>query len=167
VRAAARAARWRAPEVRAALAAAAFLLTAAAVLQGTRAFHEPIAHLWPAARTWLEPLCRIAGCDDGPRRRIAGLSVESSSLVKVDDGGHAMRLSLVLRNRDRQPLVLPAIELTLTDVYGGIVARKVLEPRELGARVASLDAGAEISLQAVLDTGEPRVVGYTIEIFYP
>ncbi len=167
VREAERAARWRAPEVRAALAAAAFLLSGAAVLQGTRAFHEPIGRQWPAARTWLEPLCRMAGCDEGPRRRIDGLTVESSSLVKVDETGHAMRLSLVLRNRDRQPLVLPAIELTLTDVYGGIVARKVFQPRELGARVTSLGAGAELALQAVLDTGEPRVVGYTIEIFYP
>jgi hypothetical protein len=167
VREAERAARWRAPEVRAALAAAAFLLSGAAVLQGTRAFHEPIGHQWPAARTWLEPLCRMAGCDEGPRRRIDGLTVESSSLVKVDETGHAMRLSLVLRNRARQPLVLPAIELTLTDVYGGIVARKVFLPRELGARSTSLGAGAELALQAVLDTGEPRVVGYTIEIFYP
>jgi predicted Zn finger-like uncharacterized protein len=166
VRNAERAARWRQPEMRAFLLSAMLLLGATAALLTARGFHQAIAASWPGSQSWLGPLCAMAGCSLEPRRHIDGVSVEGSGLVQID-GGNQMRLSLVLRNRDRGDLLLPAIELTLTDAQGAIVARKVLAGSELGAAATTIAAGAEVTLQAVLDTGEQRVTGYTIELFYP
>jgi predicted Zn finger-like uncharacterized protein len=167
VRVAERAARWRSTPVRLALASAALLLAGAALLQGARAFHDPIAVHWPAARPLLDALCPLAGCTTGPRRLIEGLRVESSALVHLDDGGRQVRLTLTLRNRHPLPLAPPAVELTLTDARGDIVSRRVLRPAELGVRSDRIAPGAELPMRAVIDTGELRVVGYTLEVFYP
>jgi predicted Zn finger-like uncharacterized protein len=167
VRAAERAARWRSTPVRLALGSAALLLAAAALLQGVRAFHDPIAVHWSAARPLLDLLCPLAGCATAPRRLIEGLRVESSALVHLDDTGRRVRLTLTLRNRLPLPLAPPAVELSLTDARGDIVSRRVLQPAELGVRSDRIAAGAELAMQAVLDTGELRVVGYTLEVFYP
>ena len=47
------------------------------------------------------------------------------------------------------------------------MARRVLSVAELGNAADSLPAGGELSLQAMLDLGEQRVAGYTVELFYP
>lgn len=166
VRKAERAARWQSREARAALATAALLLAGAAALQTARGFHTTIAAQWPQSRSWLDPLCDWAGCESQPRRRLEALAVESSSLVTVA-GSDWTRLTLVLRNRDRARVLLPAVELTLTDAQGAIVARKVLTMDDLGTDRTAIDAGNELALQAVLDPGAQRIVGYTIELFYP
>lgn len=166
VREAERAQYWQSLEMRALLGGAAVLLAGAALIQGLRGFHDPITAQWPQARAWVEPLCRLAGCRLEPARRLGALSVEGSSLVQID-GSALTRLSLVLRNRDRDEVLLPAIELTLTDVQGTVVARKVLGADELGAERVAIAGGAELTLQGALDTGSLSVVGYTIELFYP
>ncbi len=43
----------------------------------------------------------------------------------------------------------------------------MLRPAELGVRTDRIAAGGELTMQATLDTGELRVVGYTLEVFYP
>jgi predicted Zn finger-like uncharacterized protein len=166
VREAERAERWQSPEMRALLGGAAVLLAGAALIQGLRGFHAPLTAEWPQTRTWVEPLCRLAGCQLEPRRRLDAMSVEGSSLVQLD-GSALTQLSLVLRNRDRAEVLLPAIELTLTDVQGTVVARKVFAAGELGAANAAIAGDAELALQGVLDTSGLPVVGYTIELFYP
>lgn len=166
VRKAERAARWQSREARVALATAALLLAGAAAMQAARGFHASIAAQWPQSRSWLDPLCEWAGCESQPRRRLEALTVESSSLVTVA-GTDWTRLTVVLRNRDRTRVRLPAVELTLTDAQGTIVARKVLTMAELGTDQSAIDPGSELALQAVLDPGGRRIVGYTIELFYP
>ncbi len=166
VRKAERAARWQSREARAALVTAALLLAGAAALQAARGFHATIAAQWPQSRSWLDPLCGLAGCEDPPRRRLDALAVESSSLVTVA-GTDWTRLTLVLHNRDRARVLLPAVELTLTDAQGAVVARKVLTMNDLGTDRTAIDARSELGLQAVLDPGAQRIVGYTIELFYP
>jgi len=167
VREAERAARWRSTPVRLALGSAALLLAAAALLQGARAFHDPLFVHWPAARPVLDRLCPLAGCETGPRRLIEGLRIESSALVHLGDEGRLVRLTLTLRNRHPLPLQPPAVELTLTDARGDIVSRRVLLPAELGVRTDRIAAGGELTLRTALDTGELRVVGYSLEVFYP
>jgi Protein of unknown function (DUF3426) len=73
----------------------------------------------------------------------------------------------VVRNRDSRSLLLPAFDLTLTDTQGSVVARKVIDAVQLGAAQADIQAGQELALQGLLDTGTPRVDGYSIALFYP
>jgi len=64
-------------------------------------------------------------------------------------------------------VMMPALDLALTDAEGRLIARRVLRVAELGVPQSTLPAGGTLPLQALLDTGEARVAGYTIEAFYP
>lgn len=166
VRQADRAARWRRPGVRAGLALVALLAVAGLAWQVHLSHHDWIAARWPGLAPTVRQLCAVAGCIVEPPRRIDSLAVESSGLVRAGAAG-TYRLSVVLRNRDRLALRVPALDLTLTDALGRVVARRVLMPGELGVGVTSVASGADLALAATLRTRDAPVVGYTIEIFYP
>lgn len=160
------AARWQRPGVRRALAAAAVVLGLLLAAQVALLERDALAARWPAATPLLAALCEPLGCRIEPLRRLDGLAVESSGLTQLENPS-LYRLQVALRNRDVRALLTPALDVTLTDSRGDVVARKVLAPKDFGATPALLAAGAELSLQTVLDSGEQRISGYSIEIFYP
>ncbi len=95
--------------------------------------------------------------------------MESSGLLRVERSS-LYRLSVALRNNAGIDVMLPALDLALTDTRGRLVARKVLHAAELGAPVSTLGAGRDITLQATLQATLPDaepVAGYTVELFYP
>jgi predicted Zn finger-like uncharacterized protein len=164
VRRAERAARWRRPGIRAALAALAGVAALLLLAQIGLTSRDSVAARWPALQPALEALC--GGCRIEPPRAIESLAVESSGLVRVE--GTAMyRLSVVLANRSPRLLAVPALDLTLTDTQGGVIARRVLTAAELGVTAGSVPGRAELPIQATLQVAERTVSGYTIEIFYP
>ena len=165
VRAAERAAFWRRPGVRMGLAAASVLLGATLVLQLALAGRDWLAAHVPGTRPFLGAVCELAGCRIEPLKRIGQLSVDSSGLTRLDSTA-AYRLSVVLRNRAETAVAVPALDLSLTDGSGQLVARRVLRAPELGLPPV-IEAGQELPLQALLSTGERRVSGYTVELFYP
>jgi predicted Zn finger-like uncharacterized protein len=160
------AARWRHPARRGLLATVALLLLA--LLGGQMAMHyrDHVAAAWPGTRPWLQAVCTLTGCRIEAPRRIESLNVDSSGLVRLQDSP-LYRLSLVVQNRAPTSVLMPAIDLALTDGLGQTTARRVLSAAELGSTAESLPAGGEITLQATLDLGERRVAGYTVELFYP
>ncbi len=161
------AARWQHPRMRLALMVAGLLLGVLLAAQALLWHRDAVAARWPQAAPLLSLLCVPLACRVEPLRHLDGLAVESSGLTQLDNAA-LYRLQVSLRNRDTQALQTPALDVTLTDSRGEMVARKVLSQRDFGAPVpAMVAAGAELSLQAVLDTGERRVTGYSIEIFYP
>jgi predicted Zn finger-like uncharacterized protein len=166
VRQAERAARWRTSRYRAALAVAVLIAAGALVLQVTMAYRDLIAARWSVLRPPLALLCSGVGCRIEPPRQVNALVVDSSGLVRVNLTS-TYRLSVVLRNRAPIELALPAVDLTLTDARGEVIARRVLDAAELGADQRSLPGGGELSLQALLAVGDRAVSGYTIEVFYP
>lgn len=166
VRQADRAARWRHPGVRALLTVLVLAALAGLGWQVHQSHHDWLAARWPALRPAVERLCSLSGCGIEPPRRIESLVVESSGLVRAGAAG-TYRLSVVMRNRDRLALRTPAIDLSLTDSQGRVIARRVLQASELGATAAAVEPGAELALSATLRTRDTPVVGYTIEIFYP
>ena len=165
VRAAERAAFWRRPGVRAGMAAAAVLLGATLLLQLAVAGRDWLAAHVTGTRPLLAAVCEVTGCRIEPLKRIAQLSVDSSGLTRMDNLA-AYRLSVVLRNRAETAVAVPALDLSLTDGSGQLVARRVLRATELGLPPV-IEAGQELPLQALLSTGERRVSGYTVELFYP
>jgi predicted Zn finger-like uncharacterized protein len=166
VRQAEQAQRWRRPGVRQGLASAAVLLTLALGAQVALESRDTLAAEWPTSRPWLALACELTGCQIEPLRRIAAMSVESSGLDQLGTTT-IYKLSAVLRNRGDVELMLPALDLVLSDAQGAVIARRVLSAAELGSPSRTLAARAELSLQASLNTGDRRVAGYTIEIFYP
>ena len=169
VKRAQRAERWRQPRWRAALAALALLGLLGLAGQIAHANRDLVAARYPQTRPLLERACGLLGCRVEPARAIDALAVESSGLLRVEKSG-VYRLSLSLCNRAGIEVAVPALELVLTDVQGRLIARRVLLVSELGATASTIDAGAELPLQATLQAGLPAgepVAGYTVELFYP
>lgn len=160
-------ARWQRPRMRVALAISATLLGMTLMAQVALWQRDEIAARWPHSAPWLVAACDTLGCRIEPLRRLDRLAVESSGLTQLDNASQ-YRLQVALRNRDAWPLLTPALDVTLTDNRGDIVARKVLRQRDFGPAVpATVAAGAELTLQAVFDAGDRRISGYSVEIFYP
>jgi predicted Zn finger-like uncharacterized protein len=162
-----RTARWQQPGVRAALVASATVLTLLLAAQVAHQRRDDLAARWPQSLPLLAVLCEATGCRIGAPQRIEQLTVDASGLVRLDGPANIYRVSLTLRNHDGVGLALPQVELTLTDARGEVSARRVLRARELGARQQVIAAGGELALQALLDGGDARWSGYSIEIFYP
>jgi predicted Zn finger-like uncharacterized protein len=166
LRQAERAARWRQPRVRAALAATVVLGVVGLAVQLGLEYRDLVAARFPVLRPVLQAACEPLGCSVGPAHVIDSLVVESSGLVRVEKSS-VYRLSVALRNRAALEVALPALELSLTDGQGQLVARRVLSAGELGVNLTTLGAGRELQLQATLQAATAPVAGYTIELFYP
>ena len=173
VRNAERAERWRSPRVRLALLALAVLSTLGLAAQVGIEYRDLLAARLPALRPLLVQACAPLGCEVGAARAIDRLSVESSGLVRVERS-NLYRLQVTLRNRAGIELAVPALDVTLTDSQGDLIARKVLRLADLGAPQATIGAGRELSVQATLqaaagggDAAVQPIAGYTIELFYP
>jgi hypothetical protein len=161
-----RAERWRRPGVRVAMAVVALLLALLLTAQLLVAQRDSVVAQWPGTRGLVQSLCAPVGCRIEPLRRIEQLSVDSSGLTRIDDGP-VYRLALVLRNRADTPLLVPAIDLSLTDAGGTLVTRRMLSASDLGTTRNTIAAGGELPLQALLMSNDRPLTGYTIEIFYP
>lgn len=161
------AAQWRRPRVRRALAVLATLLSLILLVQLVMQRRDELAARWPATAPALVALCTLFGCEVEAPRALDALAVESSGLTRVD-GAPLYRLQVALRNRAATPVLTPALDLTLTDLRGEIVARRVLQAADFsGQAPVRLAAGADWSVNALLDLGDTRVAGYTVELFYP
>ena len=166
LREAERAARWKQPAVQLALWVGVLLLALGMVVQTALLWRDSLAAHLPATAPALQGLCRLAGCTVQPLRRIQQLAVESSGLNRLEGSPH-YRLQLVLRNRADTPVMMPALDLALTDPQGQLVARRVVPMAELGVPQAALQVGQELPIQVLVSTGDRRVAGYTLELFYP
>lgn len=172
LRQAERAARWRRPGVRLALAGGVLLAAALLAAQMAHTWRDHLAVRHPALAPALATACGWLGCELGAARAIEALSVESSGLVRVERSS-LYRLQLALKNRAGHAVAPPAVDLVLTDARGETISRRVLTLAELGGPVDALAAGSETTLAATLEAaagpgGTPRVIaGYTVELFYP
>ena len=156
----------RHPAARVAAIAGVVLLALAVPLQMALLWRDTLAARLPGSTPALQALCRLAGCSVQPLRRIHQLAVASSGLNRVD-GAPLYRLQLVLHNRADTPVMAPAVDLTLTDPQGQLLVRRVLAAAELGLTRPALQAGQELPISLLLSTGEHRVAGYTLDLFYP
>jgi predicted Zn finger-like uncharacterized protein len=159
-------ARWASPGARIALGLLSLLLVGGLVAQFAIHQRDWVAARWPEARPLLLTACGWLHCRIEPLRRIADVTVESSSLSPANNGA-AYRLSLLLRNRSELPLALPSIDLTLTDSSGQLVSRRALSPADFAASSPVIAANAETPLQLLMSAEGKRLSGYTVEVFYP
>jgi predicted Zn finger-like uncharacterized protein len=173
VRQADRAARWRSRPVRIASAVGIAALALGLAGQIALTWRDHLAARVPALAPTLAAACGVLHCTLGPPRSIASLGVEGSGLGRVEKSS-LYKLSLTLKNRSDLALAVPALDLSLTDSDGRLVARRVLTAAELGLAgsaggSASIGAGQDLPIQAVLqlDRSAAPVTGYAVELFYP
>ncbi len=166
VRHAQRRERWQSPWARAALGVVGVLLLAVLALQAGHHFRDSLAARWPVTKPALVAWCEFASCSIRAPKRIEDIAVESTALTRAN-APDTFKLAVTLRNRGTTALALPAVDLSLTDGSGVLVARRMLAPSEFRTGTAVIGAGAELPMQLLLTTGNARVTGYTVEVFYP
>ena len=172
VRSAERAERWRSPRTRAALGLIAVLASLALLAQVSLEYRDVLAAHAPETRPWLERACVTLGCKVDAARSLESLAVDSSGLVRVEKS-NLYKLQVSLRNKGAIDVAVPALDVTLTDGQGRLMARKVLRLSELGASQATIGAGRELAVLATVqaaaggDAALQPIAGYTIELFYP
>jgi predicted Zn finger-like uncharacterized protein len=167
LRRAQRAAAWQRPGVRWLLAVGCVLLGSALALQWVLHQRDVLAAYRPDWAPTLKTLCNYAGCEVQTLRDIGAIVVDSSGL-EVTDSTSRFRFQTVLRNQAPVAVATPALDLTLTDSGGQVVARKTLRAEDFGAAVPrTIAPGGELPLGATLDVGGLRVVGYTVLAYYP
>lgn len=158
---------WQRPGVRTALSLLCVLLALLLLAQVAVRWRDVLAARWPESAPVLRGLCAVAACQVEPMRRVDSLAVDSSGLVKLEGSEDRYEFTATLRNNDRVPVMLPSLELTLTDAQGQVVSRKVLSAAGLGASGSTIAPGATVPLQGVLAGGDRKITGYSAEIFYP
>ena len=130
---------------------------------------DRIAAREPALRPLVEEVCHWLDCQVRPLREIDAVVIDSSAFTKVR--GDMYRLSLTLKNREPVELAMPSIELALTDALDAPLARRVLQPAELGVSSGVIPASSEtqsaLVLSVKLNGNGERVAGYRLLAFYP
>lgn len=166
VRRADSAARWQQPWVRGMLTV--FALGAGVLLAGQAAYHwrDLAAARWPATRPLLESFCHPQRCALQAPRQLDALVVDSTTLTRPPGIEGGFLLGVTLHNRVDYAIAAPHIELSLTDMRGGVVVRRVLAPtdfRQGDTLAAQSDAVWSLAFTAT----DGRIVGYTLAAFYP
>jgi predicted Zn finger-like uncharacterized protein len=168
VRQARRRAFWQSTGVR--LVLSLLVLVLAALLAGQWALHERdrLAAWRPDLQPLLQQVCGHLGCTVAPVRRIDAIVIDSTALVRRI--GNFYSFDLVLKNTAPLPLAVPALELTLTDVGGTVIARRVFLPDEWPDAPSLLPARDSVTvnfrLSLALNEATP-MAGYGALLFYP
>ena len=179
---------WRKTSVRAVLSLVCLLLLA--LFAGQLALHnkDMLATLEPKLVPWLKTACRHLKCELGPLRQIESVIIDSSSFTKLSND--SFRLGFVIKNNSTLNLMLPALEITLTDINQQTLVRRVLTPAQFGAgnqllaarsefsggvtlQILTTDAteastrGGALSVTSPVSALLPeRIVGYRLLVFY-
>jgi Protein of unknown function (DUF3426) len=158
-------ARWHRPTVRAALCAVAMLLTGLLVWQTSRHWHDLIAVRWPVTRPLLARACQQWQCQLQAPQRLDALVVDSTTLSRPASADGYV-LGVTLHNRAGHAIAAPHIELSLTDMAGTVVLRRVLTPAEF-RQASTLAAQSDASWSLEFSSTNQRIAGYTLAAFYP
>ena len=160
-------ARWQRPWVRTSLAIAALGGAVALSAQAALQWHDLIGARYPALRPMVQDLCHATtGCVLKPPRLIDAVIVESSALTRPPDL-NGYRLNVLIHNRLEHEIAAPHLELTLTDISGAVLARRVLAPVDFGLSGSALEAQSESAWQLDFRYDTLAISGYTVRAFYP
>ncbi len=160
---------WQRPVPRTALRVVAPLLCLVLTLQAVRHERDRIVALAPDTRPALEQLCQWTQCTLSPLRRIESIVIDGSSFGRVRD--NLYRLGIGIRNTAALPVLLPAVELALTNPQAQTVVRRVIDASEFGTAPVSLAPGAEwngtLLLRIESTPAVQDIAGYGLFAFYP
>jgi predicted Zn finger-like uncharacterized protein len=168
VRQARRRAFWQSTGMRVLLSLLVLLLAVLLAGQWALQQRDRLAALRPDLQPLLQQVCGYLGCAVAPVRRIDAVVIDSTALVRRL--GNFYSFDLVLKNTAPLPLAVPALELTLTDLGGAVIARRVFLPDEWPDAPPLLPAQGLVTvnfrLSLALDEATP-MAGYGALLFYP
>ncbi len=168
VRQARRQAFWRTPGMRVALSLVALVLAALFAVQWAVHERDRLAAWRPGLQPLLQQVCAQLNCTLAPVRRIDAIVIDSTSLV--NRLGNFYSFDLVLKNTASLALAVPALELSITDIGGSVISRRIFLPTEWPDAPPVLPALGSVTVhfRLALSTGEATpMAGYNALIFYP
>jgi len=152
--------------VRASLGAALALLVVAAIGQAAFPWRDTIASRWPSTLPLWDLACEQLDCSIEAPRAIASLTLDGSSLTRTDVD-HVLLFSADLHNRSDHAVRMPSFDLSFMDLNGKVVARKVLEPSQIGIRQGAIGPEGELHVHARIQVAGLDASGFQAEMFYP
>jgi len=130
---------------------------------------DQLAAIHPDLKPALQSFCELLDCRVSPFQHIEAFVLDSATFHQLDQ--ETYQLHWVVKNKSQLALAIPAIELTLTDLAGQPVIRRVFTPTELGAKADSVPAAGDWSATTYLrvnaDADWPPALGYRLLVFYP
>ncbi|PUE29957.1 zinc-ribbon and DUF3426 domain-containing protein [Limnohabitans sp. Jir72] len=119
---------------------------------------------WPAMEAPVHAICDVMTCQSVYLQDVQGMVIDSSSFT---DRHGVYELAWTVRNSALQTLAMTSLELTLQDMQGQPVVRRVLTPADVGAP-KSLSPGQVWSGQLMVRMdSDVAVTGYRVLNFYP
>jgi predicted Zn finger-like uncharacterized protein len=158
--------RWNRPWVRASLGVALVVLVVAAASQVAYPLRDTIASRWPSTLPAWTMLCEQLDCTIEAPRSLGSLALDGSSLTRTDTE-HVLLFSADLHNRSDHAVRTPSFDLSFMDLNGQIVARKVLDPAQIGIQQGSIGPEAELHVHARLQMSGLDATGFQADMFYP
>lgn len=141
-------------------------ITAVLILMGQFAYfyRDELAH-HAALRPILVQYCAIIGC------RVQGPGIPPPELIASSVAMHpkyanALRIQVSMVNRTEMEQPYPLLEVSLTDIDGGLLARRIFTPKQyLETSPTTAGMPPNVALDAVLDVTnvDMRAVGYEIQ----
>ena len=141
----------------------------ALLVQLALAYRHWIVNQVPALKPAFEAACEPLGCTLEPVQWVGVLNLDALSVSRMGNasaGGAPYQLQATLRNTSSLQVQVPALELSLSNPTGELVARKTIDLSELTAANAVLQPHSDLQLDAVLMLSADTA-GYTGRLVYP
>lgn len=119
---------------------------------------------WPALDAPFKAVCRAIACRPEFLRDVNAMVIDSSSFTQRDEGHE---LVWTIRNSGEQALAMTALELTLQDVQGQPLLRRVLLPADVGAPPVLMPGQIWAGQLLLRVDSKTPVTGYRVLSFYP
>lgn len=159
---------WEAPIVKAGMVILILALLTTLIAQ-TVHYRNYIVSYFPSIRPALVMIAKPLGLSvDYPISfdLYKNITIDASSLNTMPDGSY--QLEVIIRNRNPYAVAVPHLELTLQNVSGEVIARKVFSPAELGINQAAIMSQKELIIRRTFTANTQGVagVGYSTDLFY-
>ena len=150
---------------------AATLLTLTLLAQASYFFRVELAAQLPGLKPMLTQYCALLGCTVALPQKADLMSIESSELESDRVQSNLITLHALLHNRATFAQSYPSLELTLTDLQGHIIARRMFHPADYlkagNEAPKGLAANRELEIALHMDTTDLKPTGYRLFLFYP
>lgn len=140
------------------------ILSLGLLLQGIWIDRFALMSRFPGLGGYFQHICSAWGCESPNARDLHGVVIDASSFIQRDD---AFELQWLVRNATEQTVLMTALEVTLVDVQGKPVVRRVFSPVELDAPQVLTSGQVWSGTMRLMVSGDTVVTGYRILSFYP
>ena len=149
----------------------ALIMLALLLAQASYFFRVELAARLPGLKPVLVAGCMLLKCTIPLPQKADQMSIESSELEADPQHINFIMLNAILRNRAPYALAFPNLELTLTDVFDEVLARRIFVPAEYiqagENEMQGLASSRETNIKLHLDTTDLKPTGYRLFLYYP